>query len=109
MKKRLLSLLLAVLMLTSMLPMVALAGLTATNITVADATYYATGALKSVNTTFNWQQAAVTGRLVLMTERLRSAGEEVMWRRVMSSLHQLRRTLRSDLWPRIADLLRLMG
>lgn len=75
MKKRILSVLLCLCMALALMSVTALAALTATNIQVTDATYYDSGAVKSVTTKFGWDQAGVTGRLVLMTERLRSKGE----------------------------------
>ena len=76
MKRRILSILLALCMLLTMLPITAMAVMaTATNIQVTEAEYYATGALEKITTQFGWAQASVTGRLVLQTQRLRSAGE----------------------------------
>ena len=76
MKRRILSILLALCMLLTMLPITAMAvGATATNIQVTEAEYYATGALEKITAQFGWAQAGVTGRLVLQTKRLRSAGE----------------------------------
>lgn len=48
----------------------------ATGIAITDATYYDSGALESITTNFKWDSADATSRLVLMTNRLRSAGEE---------------------------------
>lgn len=77
MRKRILGTLLCLCMIMALMPMRAKAALTATNITVTDATYYESGAVKSVTTKFGWNQDnGPKGRLVLMTERLRSAGEE---------------------------------
>jgi len=74
MKKRIFSFLLAVCMVITMLPITAMAA--AENIEITDAEYYATGALKSVTTQFDWTTGSATSRLVLQTQRLRSAGEE---------------------------------
>lgn len=48
----------------------------ANSITIPDATYYDSGAIKSLTTQFNWDTGSATVRLALMTNRLRSAGEE---------------------------------
>lgn len=77
MKKRIMSILLAVVMVLG--TMIATSSVTyaaAEHITISDATYYASGALKSIKTQFDWGTGAATVRLVLMTQRLRSAGEE---------------------------------
>ena len=74
MKKRILSVLLCLCMVMALLPTTALA-VAATDIQVTDATYYENGAAKSVTTAFMWNQPDTTSRLVLMTNKLRSAGE----------------------------------
>lgn len=77
MKKRIMSVLLAVVMVLG--TMIATSSVTyaaAEEITISDATYYDSGALKSIKTQFDWDTGAATVRLVLMTQRLRSAGEE---------------------------------
>jgi len=48
----------------------------ANSITIPDATYYDSGAIKSLTTNFNWDTGQATVRLALMKNRLRSAGEE---------------------------------
>lgn len=50
-------------------------GAAAEEIDVSDATYYDSGALKSLTTKFDWSTGKAHVRLVLMTERLRSPGE----------------------------------
>ena len=47
----------------------------AANISVGGAQYYESGALKSLTTSFDWTTGSCTSRLVLMTQRLRNAGE----------------------------------
>lgn len=74
MKKRIVSLLLTLCMVFTMLPVTALAA--AVDIEITDVEYYSTGALKSVTTEFGWDTGSATGRLVLQSKRLRSAGEE---------------------------------
>ncbi|MBQ8815977.1 MAG: hypothetical protein IJZ84_01695 [Lachnospiraceae bacterium] len=74
MKKRILVALLCLCMLMTLIPVKIMAA--ANEISVTDATYYDSGALKSITTNFSWDSAGATSRLVLMTNRLRSAGEE---------------------------------
>jgi hypothetical protein len=71
MKKRMVSLLLALVMVLTMLPIGAMAA--ANSITITDAQYYDSGALKSATAQFGWDTAAATGRMVLQTKFLRSA------------------------------------
>lgn len=73
-KKRFLSVLLILCMSLMTFPMTVLAE--ADDIEVKDATYYASGALQNITVNFNWDTAGATGRLVLMTKQLRSAGTE---------------------------------
>lgn len=75
MKKRILSILLCLCMAAVLMPTTALALERPDNIDVNNATYYSNGALKEITAGFNWYTASASGRLVLMTERLRSAGE----------------------------------
>ena len=73
MKKRILSLLLAAVMLLTLLPAIGItANAEATNIQVFNATYYGSGALKSLDTSFGWGTASAPSRLVLMTKYLSS-------------------------------------
>lgn len=74
MKKKILAALLCLCMVLTLLPLQVMAA--AEEINVTDATYYDSGALKSIITNFEWGSAGATSRLVLMTNRLRSAGEE---------------------------------
>ena len=74
MKKRILGALLCLCLMMTLMPMNVKAA--AENIEIAGATYYDNGALKSITTNFKWNSANATSRLVLMTNRLRSAGEE---------------------------------
>ena len=73
MKKRLISFLLVVCLCVCLLPVTALAA--AVDISVENAVYYSSGALQSVDAKFDWSTGGATVQLVLMTERLRSAGE----------------------------------
>ena len=75
MKKRILSILLCLCMAAALMPTTALAWTRQDNIGVNNATYYSTGALKEITAGFDWHTASASSRLVLMTERLRSAGE----------------------------------
>jgi len=68
MRKRILSVLMALCMVLSLAPTMAWAE--AGNITVSDATYHATGALKSITTNFTWYQGGADGRLVLTSRYL---------------------------------------
>lgn len=59
-----------------LMPSTALAWTAPDNINVSKATYYPSGALKEITASFRWNTVGgVTGRFVLMTNRLRSAGE----------------------------------
>lgn len=75
MKKRILSILLCLCMAAALMPTPALAWTRQDNIGVNNATYYRNGALKEITAGFDWHTASASSRLVLMTERLRSAGE----------------------------------
>ena len=75
MKKRILSILLCLCMAAALMPTTALAWTQPDNIGVSNATYYSNGALKEITADFDWPTAPASSRLVLMTERLRSAGE----------------------------------
>lgn len=71
MKKRLFSMFLAAVLVLGMLPAMGLtANAAASGVSVTDATYFASGALKSITTVFDWYTAAATSRLVLMTQPL---------------------------------------
>lgn len=74
MKKRILSVLFCLCMMMVLLPTTALAWIP-DNITVNNATYHSNGTLASITASFNWHTGAASSRLVLMTQRLRSAGE----------------------------------
>ena len=76
MKKRILSILLCLCMAATLMPTTALAWTQTYNIEVNNATYYSNGALKEITADFDWHTASASSRLVLMTERLRSAGED---------------------------------
>lgn len=76
MKKRILSILLCLCMAAVLMPTTALAWTRPDNIKVNNATYHSTGALKEITASFYWHTASANSRLVLMTERLRSAGED---------------------------------
>lgn len=73
MKKRILSVFMALCMVLGTAPTMAFAA--ADNISVSGATYYDSGALKSMTTKFDWDTYNATSRLVLMENRLRSPGE----------------------------------
>ena len=75
MKKRILSILLCLCMAAALMPTTALAWTRPDNIEVNNATYYSNGALKEITAGFDWYTASASSRLVLMTERLRSACE----------------------------------
>ena len=75
MKKRILSILLCLCMAAALMPTTALALTQPDNIGVSNATYYSNGALKEITADLDWHTAYARSRLVLMTERLRSAGE----------------------------------
>lgn len=75
MKKRILSILLCLCMAAALMPITALAWTRPDNIEVNNATYYSNGALTEITAGFYWHTASARSRLVLMTERLRSAGE----------------------------------
>lgn len=75
MKKRILSILLCLCMAAALMPTTALAWTQPDNIGVNNATYYSNGALKEITAGLDWHTASASSRLVLMTERLRSAGE----------------------------------
>ena len=47
----------------------------ATDISVTSADYHDNGDVKSINISFGWSSSSASGRLTVMTERLRSAGE----------------------------------
>lgn len=71
MKKNFLcKLLVAVLIVTMLSGLTLSASAAAENITIPDATYYSSGALKSMTTEFDWSTGAATCRLVLMTKKL---------------------------------------
>lgn len=76
MKKRILSILLCLCMVTVLMPTTVLAWTESNSIEVNNAIYYSTGALKEITAGFDWHTASANSRLVLMTERLRSAGED---------------------------------
>jgi len=73
-KRRILSLLLCFCMAVTLLPTIAMAA--ATDITVKSADYFENGDVKSLEIEFGWDTASASSRLTVMTERLRSAGEE---------------------------------
>ena len=68
MRKRILGALLCLCMIIVLMPVRVMAA--AENIEVTGATYYDSGALKSIDTKFDWHTANATSRLVLMTEKL---------------------------------------
>jgi len=47
----------------------------ATDISVTSADYHDNGDVKSINISFGWSSSSASGRLTVMTQRLRSAGE----------------------------------
>ena len=74
MKKRILSLLLALVMLVAVIPAMGItADAAASNIQVYNATYYPNGTLKSLDASFGWSTASAPSRLVLMTKQLTSS------------------------------------
>ena len=73
MKKRMICMLLAIVVLVGLLPVTAFAA-AATNIEVSNPVYYDSGALKSITTSFGWSGGLPSGRLVLTTKYLRSEG-----------------------------------
>ena len=74
MLKRFLSLVLCICMLSTLAVVTVSAA--AMDISVKSAAYYDNGDVKSLNIDFGWDSADASSRLVVMTERLRSAGEE---------------------------------
>ncbi len=74
MLKRFLSLVLCICMLSTLAVVTVSAA--AMDISVKSAAYYDNGDVKSLNIDFGWDSAEASSRLVVMTERLRSAGEE---------------------------------
>lgn len=75
MKKRFLGAMLCICMLIVTMSTTALA-LNLSELTIKDATYYDSGALKGLTAEFYWKNASAKSRLVLMSKTLRSAGEE---------------------------------
>lgn len=75
MRKRLLSVLMALCMVLSLAPTMAFAWTKPDNISVENVEYYDSGALKKVESQFKWYTASAPGQAVLMTEKLRSKGE----------------------------------
>ena len=73
MKKRMISLLLALALCLSLLPVMAMAD--AIDIRVTNATYYDSGALKSITATFGWSGAETTCQLALMTTELKPGAD----------------------------------
>jgi len=73
MKKRLLSLLLCLCLVVSVLAVTASAA--AIDVSVTEANYYDNGDLHTLTVSYGWDSGSATSRVVLMTERLRSAGE----------------------------------
>jgi len=74
MLKKILSLVLCICMFTALASVTASAA--AMDISVKSAAYYDNGDVKSLNIDFGWDSADASSRLTVMTERLRSAGEE---------------------------------
>lgn len=75
--KKLITICLAFILAINILPVFSLnVDAAANSITVPDATYYESGAIKSLTTNFNWDTGTATVRMALMSNRLRSAGEE---------------------------------
>ena len=75
--KKLITICLAFIMAVNIVPVLVLnVDAAAASITIPDATYYESGAIKSLTTNFDWDTGTATVRLALMTNRLRSAGEE---------------------------------
>lgn len=72
--KRYLSLLLCLCLFATLVSATAFAG--AVDISVSSADYYDSGSIKSLNINFGWDTATASSRMTIMTERLRSAGEE---------------------------------
>lgn len=79
MKKRMLSVLMALCMVLGTAPTMAFAA--AGDITVSKATYYNSGALKGMTTDFNWYQGEAKGRLVLTSRYLdgQTSSEDRRW------------------------------
>ena len=76
MKKRLISILLAVCLACTLLSITTTAASNATShIAISDASYHGDGSLKGIQVTFDWDRSNADGRLVLMSQRLRSPGE----------------------------------
>lgn len=74
MKKRFLGILVCVCMFIGIMPQAAFAwGMS--GLTVKDATYYDSGALKKLTAEFYWSYASAESKLVLMSKTLRSKGE----------------------------------
>ena len=75
--KKFITICLALILAVNMLPAFSLnVDAAANSITIPDATYYDSGAIKSLTTNFNWDTGQATVRLALMKNRLRSGGEE---------------------------------
>ncbi len=72
--KRILSLLLCLCMFATMTSITAFAA--ATKISVTSADYHSNGDVKMLNIDFGWDTASAKSRLTVMTNCLRSAGEE---------------------------------
>lgn len=71
--KRIVSLLLCLFMCASLMSVNVFGA--ATDISVTSASYYNSGDVKSLNINFGWDTASASSRMTVMTERLRSAGE----------------------------------
>ena len=74
MKKRMISILLTVCLACALLSITVAADATS-HIAVSEAAYY-DSSLKSIKVTFDWGRSNAEGRLVLMSQRLRSARED---------------------------------
>lgn len=76
MKKRIIPVLMALIIVLSSFPVIASAG-AAVNLSVSNATYYANGSLKSIDATFDWSSGGVnTARLILMRNPLNGSKGE---------------------------------
>lgn len=76
MKKKILSIALALCLILTMMPMATGVAWADVTVSISNATYYGSGALKKIEGSFTRNTASAQSRLVLMSERLRSAGEE---------------------------------
>ena len=75
MKKKILSIALALCLILTMMPMATGVAWADVTVSISNATYYGSGALQKIEGSFTRNTASAKSQLVLMSKRLRSAGE----------------------------------